>query len=447
MTRRFSLLFVIVLWAFWAGALQLEDFAYGMLVEIAEDAPLQRVLVSADVYRGLEHEDMRDLRVFNARGEEVPFAIVPAAFLSEPEPRRVEIPAYALLLETEEADVEELAENLEAEPEVGIQEMLGLQMAPAGPVSYVFDTSQVGGEIHGLRLSWDEGAESFLSVIALESSDDLLNWEPWGNPVAIVGLRTGTWELRRNEISLPARRVGFIRVVQAEGGLPLPELSHVEAELVTAAPEGERRWWRPRLSSAQDGVYDLEAAMTVDGMRLVFPPGHAVVGARLLSSRNENRGWQPRFEGLFYSFAGEDAEMSFSSARFEPTADRYWRLELAGGDLAEEIVLELGQIPEQLVFLARGEAPFTLAYGSAAAEAGGQLPMLLDLEPLREGRVEIAAASLSPAFELGGEAALVSPTRSRLRYGLITAALLGALMLGLIVLRRRIEARREKAAG
>ena len=61
-----------------AGALageQPQDFAYGVAVQIDSREALYELDIPACVYRGVMRRDLGDVRVFNAQGELVPFAI------------------------------------------------------------------------------------------------------------------------------------------------------------------------------------------------------------------------------------------------------------------------------------------------------------------------------------------------------------------------------------
>src|SRR4030088_2490678 len=51
------------------------DFAYRMKVNGTADSAAYRVALPLALYQKIVHADLADLRVFNARGERVPFAI------------------------------------------------------------------------------------------------------------------------------------------------------------------------------------------------------------------------------------------------------------------------------------------------------------------------------------------------------------------------------------
>jgi hypothetical protein len=70
---------VLALWTFGSVASAAElspaDFAFGMPVVTPAGANAYRVALPIDVYRETVREDLADIRVFNARGEVVPYSL------------------------------------------------------------------------------------------------------------------------------------------------------------------------------------------------------------------------------------------------------------------------------------------------------------------------------------------------------------------------------------
>ena len=59
-----------------AATLTPQDFAYGMPIIAGELATAYRLTLPPDVYRASVDRDLGDVRVFNSRGETVPYTIV-----------------------------------------------------------------------------------------------------------------------------------------------------------------------------------------------------------------------------------------------------------------------------------------------------------------------------------------------------------------------------------
>jgi hypothetical protein len=92
-------------------------------------------------------------------------------------------------------------------------------------------------------------------------------------------------------------------------------------------------------------------------------------------------------------------------------------------------ILYAGWVPQKIVFAARGEAPFQIAYGSARA-----LPAGYPIETLVPGwrndaRPKLPQAQTLPEHLLGGAASL-QRQYDRKTWGLWTALVLGVAVLG-----------------
>ena len=68
-----------------------QDFAYGVPIQIDGQEALYEVDIPSALYRGVMRRDLGDVRVFNAQGELVPFAIEPARELRSQIPPAVPV--------------------------------------------------------------------------------------------------------------------------------------------------------------------------------------------------------------------------------------------------------------------------------------------------------------------------------------------------------------------
>jgi Protein of unknown function (DUF3999) len=123
--------------------------------------------------------------------------------------------------------------------------------------------------------------------------------------------------------------------------------------------------------------------------------------------------------------------------------DRYWRIEIVEGDAAaigENPQLHLQWLADELMFVARGEAPFQLAAGSANVAPGSVSldALLAGFDPSQRESLT-ANAFIGERRALGGKAALIArkpplPWQRYLLWALLIAAvaLLARMALGLL---------------
>jgi hypothetical protein len=102
-----------------------------------------------------------------------------------------------------------------------------------------------------------------------------------------------------------------------------------------------------------------------------LPAANMALGVSLQSRDEPAQPWRTRWQGEVFALASDSTRHGQTVAQFEPTTDRYWRLEVRRG--AETVrgmapSLLLGYRPARLRFLAQGGGPFQLAYGSARVE-------------------------------------------------------------------------------
>ena len=92
-----SLLVVLLAPALCCAAETPQDFAFGMPLEIDGREALYEVEIPASVYQGVARRDLGDLRVFNADGEPVPFALEPRPPQQKEKPPPVAVKVFPAL--------------------------------------------------------------------------------------------------------------------------------------------------------------------------------------------------------------------------------------------------------------------------------------------------------------------------------------------------------------
>jgi hypothetical protein len=395
------------------------DFAYGAPLEVAGDRPVQAVELPARVYGVVTRADLGDLRVFNAAGEVVPYAVDRVPRTDRPDAAPVPVPFFPL----GEPD----GESRDGEPSVSVRaEASGTLVEVRRPGGrrdrmvrgVLLDLTGLGltgpgGDALGVEEIVVEfepdaaGTPDFLAAVTVESSDDLSTWRPWGGGT-LARLRYGGSTLRRDDLRLPPRRARYARLVWPRG-TRAPEVAGVRVTLARAG-EPELRWERLEGESPEPHVFvfDQAGVLAVERARLDLPQVNTLARVTLSSAADPRGPWRRRVAGTVYRLRHEGHELTAPPLELPATTDRYWRLEVdpAGGGLGRQApVLELGWRPERLLFVARGEGPFTLAFGSAGTKPAGLAPAVL-LDP--EGRADpgrrprVARARLGEVTELGG---------------------------------------------
>jgi hypothetical protein len=147
----------------------------------------------------------------------------------------------------------------------------------------------------------------------------------------------------------------------------------------------------------------------VDRLKLTDAEGASFLATvRVYSRMHEEDAWRDRGLRTFYrSLVGGVAVESAALAIDD--GDRFWRLEFEGEGLSAPR-LNVGWLPDEVVFLKQGAAPYVLAYGQAGVEAR-QWPLTELLRQLNGSRppdlAKVPFARVMEARMLGGPDRLI----------------------------------------
>lgn len=415
-----------------------EDFAEGVPLVPTRSGSAYELRLPEPVYALSTRSDLGDVRVFNRAGQVVQHALCapprehrthahPVAIHGLPPGRAGEAPGTRLSIDT--ADGLRLRRWQQSEPEA----------AASGAFEYILDTREVAVPITELRLDWrwrsPEGREEL--PIRVDASEDLKQWRTVVSRSTL--LRVGDDALENATVSLPERPYRFLRLIPEDerardwlqGAAALTTRTDVDAVPLTWVAAEHRP---DAGENASKYLFERARPTMARQWRLTLPGPNRVVRVRLDSRAQASAAWRPRFRGAVAS--GPDAVVTGAHS-IEATADRFWRLEIVSGTEAlagASVGLDFGYRPLRLGFMAQGEGPFLLAYGSGRVAPA----QTLDCAALGEHPVE-ARATLEERRALGGEAALrpppdTIPVRRLVLWGVLIlgAALVAAMAIALL---------------
>ncbi len=386
------------------------DFAYGMRINAAQSSAAYRVAIPVDVYSKSTHDDLRDVRIFNADGELVPYEIQQAPARAASAPQTTPLPLFPL-----RAGSQPMLEGLR----VTIQSSrtaVNLQ-ADATPArartihSYLLDTRQIAGALYVLQLQWPDDSEDFTGSIRVEASDDLKSWRDITSNSPVVNLRGSGAHLVQNRVDVSGSKARFWRLTWIGEAAPFevtsviaqtsPDLS--EAQSLTLTARGAAAKGNPREYS-----FDLGARLPVTKIDLLLPQENSVASVQLLSRNVTTDPWRPVIAGDFFRLGDRVSERH--NARFEiaQNSDRLWlaRFEQTPAASSAAPQLQVTWDAQDIVFLARGPGPYELAYGNGSATAAAR-----PLAALLTGTTVLRATAGAP-MTLGGADRMMPPPRT-----------------------------------
>lgn len=367
-----------------AGDLALDDFAYAAPIITRGTSSAYRIRVPFAVYQNVAHQDLRDVRVFNARGEVVPYQ------LQEPQPKpTVHSVGPTLALFPLRGDARIKLNGLQ----IGIQSQgaaLSVQTregaAEPPPITgYLIDARQLTSPIAALQLNWPSDAPDFSGMLRIESSDDLMSWQTLRTDVPVLSLRANGAQLVQSRVEFPPTRAKFWRLTWMAKPAPFG-LTSVMADTDVVAMQPQRMT-HTVAGTFRDGKrrefwFDLGASVPINQLNIKLPEPNSVARLQLWSRARLTDNWREVTETDFFWVQHGASERRNEAISIATDFDRYWLARVtspdgSAGDTAPK--LQVSWEARDLAFLAKGSGPFLLAYGNGSAvEASSTLKGLLD---------------------------------------------------------------------
>ena len=383
--------------------IRLEDFAYGMALDFSGQEALYQVELPLAIYQNTTRYDLGDIRVFNAQGEMVPHML--RQQLTHASQPVLQALVYFPLQSASKESLDQLT--------VKIKTRHGtlLDIASTQPVSlehlsgYLLDTSKLHQAMQALELTWPTVSENFAGVLTVESSQDLKNWELLVSDAPLASLQYDGHSLLQNRIDFSPTQAKYLRLSWPNSQTAL-KLTGIKVELATKQLTTPLHWIKIRgaaTNQAGEYVFDLGAHVPMQRIRFDLPQNNTLVNVTLLSRASNEDIWRPVNTALLYKLQRNNQPLN-NPDLIVTSHDRYWllRVDQGSGGLGSGLPdMHIGWLPQQLVFVARGETPFKIAYGN-----NGLHPAEFDMQPfmLMSNDIEhgLHTAQTGAVVSLGG---------------------------------------------
>lgn len=358
------------------------DYSHTVPLSVDEGQAVVQLRVPRDVYLNARSPALDDLRVFDAVGMSMPFALAdlaPPAIVS-----RSATPVAVFPVHGRARDAGRLHDSLQirtgsdgavisvtAPARTVSDELVGLvlDLRPPTRAAQVEAAAPVGG----LILSLPPGTRSYSAWVALDVSDDLQNW----NELAEASLN---WLVNDQGASVEKDRIGFtprsfryarirwldgkpiaFSAIHAEYVVERQAARHLETIVLQGSPAPEGR----------DLVYTAPVAIPAHSLGLVFTGQNVVmpvqVGQYQAIRRREAGGrtsaqLQSLVNTTFYQMVQDGRRRASGDVEIPVTHASQWIVR-PQADVSERPALRLGWSPASIVFVAGGKPPYTLAFG------------------------------------------------------------------------------------
>lgn len=444
-------------------------YAIRIPVTLAADAPLQRVVLPAEVLVRLQSPGYADVRLFNGAGQPVPMALAGVAAASAPE-ESVTLPAYPILGAASTAGLEGLSLRIEErQGQRVVQIDTAATTTTAGPATpqavrgVLLDARNVQLPVARIALDVDLPAGQPVTF-RVQASKDLKHWQPLAETVLYradaAAAPTAPGRLGNEQIDLQRADLKghYLRVTWGDAAVTLRG-----ATLATSSKTGPRErvsasMAAPALANPRELVFALPFATPVAALTITPPGSNVLIPVRVLGRNHREQPWSPLASAVVYKMATGGKEQASGPVELGGASVREIKIEAdpktPGFAAAPALALQFE--PAQLVFLASGQGPFTLAAGlpGATAAASAFLPLaslVPGYQPAQENQLPVALADVARADITGGKpadgaqvpAAAASggiSTRSAVLWGVLLAGVAALGLMAWLLLRQTRQA-------
>jgi hypothetical protein len=416
------------------GAENIAEYGYWATIETDAKATWYQANIPASVRLGAAHSDMRDLRVFNAEGESLPFALTRAT--TEATTDRHVVTARIFPLFDDEAAVSGvsldsgLRVSRNANGEVEIKTETVSRTTPPRPArkvlrGWLLDAGAVDFPLQRLILDLREDNKEGFFRFRMELSDNLENWYPSGEG-QLVNLSFDGQTIRQREFDLGGGRSRYLRLlfdnaeevfnlqgaqlsgsVTSVGAVPLAWTRPLRGAPVPG-DEFEYIWhlpvslplWKIRIMLDETNtllpviIYGRDFQPISDDAREKAPvqeSHHDRIRLRDVVRGKESKSkrwsvpdssadqtyWRTLVSGVVYRLPGAHDERVANELELPEISINQLRIRVdrGGSGFANTVPrIEFALRNLELTFLARGSPPFRLAVGRAEAQAA-DLPL------------------------------------------------------------------------
>lgn len=414
------------------------DFATQVPLSVSGEGPWYRLELPLAVQLNARQTDLSDVRVFNAAGEAQAYALA-REIASTHESRALTDVKWFPLYNT--ADATERAPGIRVQSNangtlVEVQPSTELEAGEEVLRGWLLDASGIKAPLQQLVLDWTSERDGF-QRFSIEASDDLQHWQSWGEG-QVARLTFADERVEQHEVGLPGQSARYLRLLW-NSSQSAPTLTSAQLESVNTRSLPLPLVWSQPLagSSVKAGEYtwQLPMGLNVERVQVDLSQPNSLAPVTLSGRRESSLPWQSLSSGLLYRLNQNGQDVVQNELQLSGQTVQQLKLvvdERGGGFGAQAPTLKFAVRSTQVVFLARGAGPYTLALGNATVKAAN-LPLSTLVPDYSAARfAALGKASVEGAAVVSSTSTVTAaPTTDTnwKKFGLWAVLLLGVLFL------------------
>lgn len=364
-----------------AATLTPQQFTFRSGIELRAGQATHQLVLPLAVYEGVNNDDLGDLRVFNGNGDAVPYTLLRQPVAAVPTGKEIPAPL-----------IPASARKSAADAEAGI----------------VFDTSRApattGTRRQTLRLELAPGAFG-IHGLTLDASDDLRTWRRVRDGAQVAIISKEGQRVERTSVSWDDRGSKYLRLRWNNAPLAPP----IKVAMLTTtepAPAPPLIWSAP-LQAVQSGLdhadYALPGRLPLEWLRVALADANDVATVAIQQyqedpprSRRDGH-WDTLASSTVYRLASPLGELTSPDVSLNLPAIKRLRLAApARNGVTGAPAVQVGFMPQILVFQAQGPGPYSLMWGAAGITSAAVPPETVLPGYRADHKLDASPATLLP---------------------------------------------------
>jgi len=343
------------------------------------DEPLYQTVLTPEIYKSSREKSLKDLAIYNADGEPLPYALMPFEKMF---PKEMIEEIKPLIIFPMQEGIEKSAEDINIRLENNANntkvDVIANSTSQQETPTYLFDLGKQHPILKKVNLEW-QGAEGKLISVQAFTSDNLKNWTNIGQSVIFKSAVDGH-SILQNSVELYAFTPDqYLKIVAKDISKEDFKLISVNTEYSKVLDTPLSQIWqspallkREKTNNGEINI-DFEALgrYPVSYLRISLPQQNTITQVNVLTRNKADEPWEVLTHASLFRLNKEGRDTVNSDIKIDTKEARFWRLqfnEKTGGIGLDDPRLEVGWQPQTVVWNARGKSPYRIVVGEGGSD-------------------------------------------------------------------------------
>lgn len=353
-------------------ALSEHDFAYIAETQTSKETPYYELEIPTVVYESITRADLGDLRVLNGDGHVVPHGLRATAIQRNKKTEKNNVPFFPLYQQSGQTTTDlhlNIKRNTQGEV-INIHSVLPKGTKDNRLSGYLLDLREWNKPISQIIINWkNPDNASFILKLRISKSNNLERWGFVARGKSLVNMSYQNHQLIENTLKVSTAKSNYLRLM-FEDQKPGLEVESIQVVHTKSSYKKHQNWKAVSLTPTKvAGEYAFKPGLISLARQLdiKLPENNTVVRAQVLSRTNNEEQWRYRGSTLLYRLSVNGTDIEKSKINISSNRDTQWllRFDQQGGGIGAGLPqVKLSWYPHQLVFVARGQPPYRVVWGS-----------------------------------------------------------------------------------